>query len=96
MRTVKIKICGITREVDVEMVSDLGADAIGFIVGVPSSPRNLSLDKAEKLIGRVPVFVKSVVVMVPKSLEELIRTCKKLSPQALQIHGENIGDTYSL
>jgi phosphoribosylanthranilate isomerase len=90
MRTVKVKICGITREEDVKIVSDLGVDAIGFIVGVPSSPRNLSLNKAKELIRRVPVFVKSVLVMVPKNLEEIIRTCEKLSPNALQIHGENI------
>ena len=96
MRTVKVKICGITQEEDVTMVSDLGADAIGFVVGVPSSPRNLSLNSAEKLIGLVPVFVKSVLVMVPKSFEELLRTCEKLNPQALQIHGENIRDISSL
>lgn len=96
MRTVKVKICGITREEDVKMVSDLGADAIGFVVGVPSSPRNLSLNKAEKLIGVVPVFIKSVLVMVPKSLKELFRTCEKLNPSALQIHGEKILDASSL
>jgi phosphoribosylanthranilate isomerase len=96
MRTVKVKICGITREEDVKIVSDLGADAVGFVVGVPSSPRNLSLNKAEKLIGVVPVFVKSVLVMVPKSLKELFRTCEKLNPSALQIHGENIIDASSL
>ncbi|GAF92711.1 unnamed protein product, partial [marine sediment metagenome] len=39
MRTVKVKICGITREEDLKMVSTFGADAVGFIVGVPSSPR---------------------------------------------------------
>jgi phosphoribosylanthranilate isomerase len=96
MKTVKVKICGITREEDVKIVSNLGADAVGFIVGVPSSPRNLSLNKAEKLIGIVPSFVKSVLVMVPKSLKELFRTCEKLNPSALQIHGENILDTSSL
>jgi len=96
MRTVKVKICGITREEDVKMVSDLGADAIGFVVGVPSSPRNLSLNMAKKLIRLVPVFVKSVLVMVPKSLEELLRTYEKLNPHTLQIHGENIRDTSSL
>ena len=88
-----MKICGITRGEDVKIVSNLGADAMGFIVGVPSSPRNLSLNKAEKLIGLVPVFVKSVLVMVPESLEELLRTCEKLNPHVLQIHGENILDT---
>jgi phosphoribosylanthranilate isomerase len=54
------------------------------------------LNEAEKLIGVVPVFVKSVLVMVPKSLKELFRTCEKLSPSALQLHGEKILDASSL
>ena len=96
MRTVRVKICGITREEDIKMVSDLGADAIGFVVGIPASPRNLSLNKAEKLINLVPIFVKSVLVTVPQSLKELLRTCEKLSPHILQIHGETIRDISSL
>jgi phosphoribosylanthranilate isomerase len=96
MRTVKIKICGITRVEDVKIVSDQGADAVGFVVGVPSSPRNLSLDEAKKLIGVVPGYVKSVLVMVPKSPKELVQTCIKLNPCALQIHGEYILDASSL
>jgi len=96
MRTVKVKICGITREEDLKMVSDLGADAIGFVVDVPSSPRNISLKKAEKFIRFVPVFVKSVLVMVPKSIDELVLTCEKLNPNILQIHGENILDASTL
>ena len=84
-----MKICGITREADLKMVSDLGADAVGFIVGVPSSPRNISIKKAEKLIKLVPIFIKSVLVMVPKNIDELIKTYEKLNPDAIQIHRDH-------
>ena len=47
MKRVKVKICGITRKEDLDAASALGADAVGFVVGVPSSPRNLSLKEAE-------------------------------------------------
>jgi phosphoribosylanthranilate isomerase len=60
----QVKICGITRDEDLEAVIDAGADAVGFVVGVPSSPRNLSPERASELVKQVPVFTKTVMVMV--------------------------------
>jgi phosphoribosylanthranilate isomerase len=90
MGRVRVKICGITRREDLDAAVAAGADAVGFVVGAASSPRNIALEKAEKLIRQVPPFVKSVLVMVPASLEELVETCKALNPDAVQIHGENL------
>ena len=90
MNAVRVKICGITRKEDLDATAAAGADAVGFVVGVASSPRNLSLSEAEKLIRQVPSFVKSVLVTVPKSLGELVETCKRLNPDAVQIHGTSM------
>jgi phosphoribosylanthranilate isomerase len=92
MRMVRVKICGITREEDLDAAAAAGADAVGFVVGVASSPRNVSLTEAEMLIRQVPPFVKSVLVTVPASLEDLVETCEKLNPEAVQIHGEKLPD----
>jgi phosphoribosylanthranilate isomerase len=89
MNTVRVKICGITRKEDLDAAAAAGADAVGFVVGVASSPRNLSLNEAEKLIRQVPPFVKSVLVTVPRSIDEF-ETYEKLNPDAIQIHGENL------
>jgi phosphoribosylanthranilate isomerase len=89
MRTVRVKICGITRKEDLDAAAAAGADAVGFVVGVASSPRNLALEKAEKLIRQVPPFVKSVLVTVPKSIDEFEKY-EKLNPDVIQIHGENL------
>ena len=89
MRTVKVKICGITKEEDLEAACRIGADFIGFVVGVPSSPRNLELEEAEHLIKLVPKDVKSVLVTVPKSLEEVLEACRLLKPSLIQLHGED-------
>lgn len=89
MRRVRVKICGITRKEDLDTAAVAGADAVGFVVGVASSPRNIALEKAEKLIRQVPPFVKSVLVTVPKSIDEF-ETYEKLNPDAIQIHGENL------
>jgi phosphoribosylanthranilate isomerase len=92
MNAVRVKICGITRKEDLDAAAAAGADAVGFVVDVASSPRNISLTDAENLIRQVPPFVKSVLVMVPTSLEDLVKACKALNPDAVQIHGENLQD----
>jgi phosphoribosylanthranilate isomerase len=88
MRKVRVKICGITREEDLAVAVTAGADAVGFLVGVPSSPRNLTLERAERLVKQVPVFVDSVVVTVPDSIDSLVEIYDRLRPTAIQIHGE--------
>lgn len=88
MNAVKVKICGITREENLKVAINAGADAVGFVVGVPSSPRNLSLERAAELVGQVPVFTKTVLVMVPHSLEEIVEAYEAVRPDAFQIHGE--------
>jgi phosphoribosylanthranilate isomerase len=89
MNAVRVKICGITRKEDLNAAVAAGADAVGFVVGVASSPRNIVLEKAEKLIRQVPPFVKSVLVTVPRGIDDF-EMYEKLNPDAIQIHGENL------
>ena len=89
MTVVRVKICGITRKEDLDVAAAAGADAVGFVVGVASSPRNLSLSEAERLIRQVPPFVKSVLVTVPRSIDDFA-AYEKLNPDVIQIHGENL------
>jgi phosphoribosylanthranilate isomerase len=55
----RVKICGITQDEDLVAALDAGADALGFVVGVPSSPRNLPLERAAELVRLVPVFSRA-------------------------------------
>ena len=88
MRRIRVKICGITREEDLNAAVAVGADAVGFLVGVPSSPRNLTLERAKTLLKQVPVFVDSVVVTPPESMKRLAEICETLKPSAIQLHGK--------
>ncbi|MEM2909842.1 MAG: phosphoribosylanthranilate isomerase [Nitrososphaerota archaeon] len=90
MTYVRVKICGITREQDLADAVDAGADAVGFVVASPLSPRNLTYERAKELIKKVPVFVDSVVVTVMADVDELLRVCNLLRPSALQIHSNNL------
>ncbi len=55
MRT-RIKICGLTREVDVDAAVAAGADAIGFVF-YPPSPRYVAPQRAAELVTRIPPSV---------------------------------------
>lgn len=70
-RPVEMKICGMTREQDIEKALELGADYIGVIV-YPKSPRGVSLERAEGLVEYIPAG-KRVVVDVNAGTDELER-----------------------
>jgi phosphoribosylanthranilate isomerase len=83
----KVKICGIKSERDLAMAINAGADAAGFITEVPvDSPRKITLNEASRLIALVPVFVTSVLVIMPKNADEAIEMIHTAKPAAVQIH----------
>jgi phosphoribosylanthranilate isomerase len=87
MDSVKVKICGITCERDLQATTAAGADAVGFVVDVPSSPRNLPWTVARRLVARVPSSTLSVLVTVPTDLTSLVEACRAVGPDATQLHG---------
>ncbi|MCS7102877.1 MAG: phosphoribosylanthranilate isomerase [Candidatus Korarchaeum sp.] len=87
MRRVKVKICGLKREEDLMLACELGVDIVGFVVGVPSSPRNLNIEEAARLMRGIPEGVRSAIVTVPQSLKQLSEAYYKLKPDLIQVHG---------
>lgn len=87
MSRVRVKVCGITSFKDLRMVVEAGADAVGFVVNVAESPRNLSINEAEKLIKSTPILVETVVVTVPKDPRYLEKIYEGLNPDIIQVHG---------
>jgi phosphoribosylanthranilate isomerase len=87
MSRTRIKICGLTREADVDEAVDAGADALGFVL-YAKSPRHVSAARAAELIARLPPFVTPVLLFVNASPSE-VRLATELLPQALlQFHGD--------
>jgi phosphoribosylanthranilate isomerase len=83
----KVKICGIQTEKDLEIAINAGADAVGFITDVPvDSPRKINLNEATRLIKKVPILVTSVLVIMPENAEQAIRMINMAKPAAVQIH----------
>jgi len=83
----KVKICGLKTERDIKMAVNAGADAVGFITEVPvDSPRKISISEASRLISKVPVFISSVLVIMPKNADEAIIMIDEAKPTEVQIH----------
>jgi phosphoribosylanthranilate isomerase len=87
MSRTRIKICGLTREADVDDAVDAGADALGFVLYAKSS-RALTLERAAVLIGRLPPFVTPVLLFVNASPGELLQATQALPHALLQFHGD--------
>ena len=87
MSRTRIKICGFTREADVDDAIDAGADAIGFVL-YAKSPRHVALDRAAALAARLPPFVTPVLLFVNASPSEVQRATDRLPQALLQFHGD--------
>ena len=85
----KVKICGIKSESELALALNAGADAVGFITDVPvDTPRKISLEIAANLISKVPIFVTSVMVIMPENADIAIEMVQKARPSAVQIHND--------
>ena len=83
----RIKICGLTREADVDAAVEAGADAIGFVL-YPASPRYVTPQRAAELAKRIPPFVDVVGLFVNAAPEAVRAACAELPINLLQFHGD--------
>jgi len=79
----RIKICGLTREQDV----DAGADAVGFVL-YAGSPRHVTAQRAAVLARRLPAFVTPVLLFVNADAPEVIASTAALAGATVQFHGD--------
>ena len=83
----RIKICGLTREADVDAVVEAGADAVGFVL-YPQSPRYVSPERAAALAARLPAFVTPVLLFVNASPTFIVESIEAVPQALLQFHGD--------
>jgi phosphoribosylanthranilate isomerase len=86
-RRTRIKICGLTREADVDAAVEAGADAVGFVF-YPKSPRAITLARAAELAKRLPPFVMPVGLFVNAADAEVAAACAAIPQLLLQFHGD--------
>lgn len=84
----RTKLCGLTREYDLDAAVDAGADMVGVVSRVPiETPRELAPDRAAALVDRVPESVTSVLVTMPDTPDEGVALVDRVAPDAIQVHG---------
>ncbi|MDP2256149.1 MAG: phosphoribosylanthranilate isomerase [Polaromonas sp.] len=83
----RIKICGLTREQDVDAAVAAGADAVGFVL-YPPSPRHVTAERAAELARRLPPFVTPVLLFVNANATEIIAACTRIPMALVQFHGD--------
>jgi phosphoribosylanthranilate isomerase len=83
----RIKICGLTREQDVDAAIAAGVDAIGFVL-YAKSPRAVSAQRAAELAKRLPPFITPVLLFVNAPATEIIAACAMVAGATVQFHGD--------
>lgn len=83
----RIKICGLTREQDVDAAVAAGADAVGFVL-YRQSPRHVSIERAAELARRLPPFVTPVLLVVNEPATNIVAACARIPGATLQFHGD--------
>ena len=84
---VRIKICGITNLEDALLVSELGADALGFIF-YPESPRKVAPAAARAIIAQLPPLVTTVGVFVDEDAAAVRELAARVGLDWVQLHGQ--------
>ena len=87
----RIKICGLTREQDVDAAVDAGADAVGFVL-YPASPRGVTAARASQLASRLPPFISPVLLFVNESPVASQQALAAVPGALAQFHGDESPD----
>lgn len=87
MKNPLIKICGITSEEEIGYIAKAGINYAGFVLFFSKSKRNLSLERAENLVAKLPADIASVAVTVSPTKEQ-VEAVVDAGFSAIQIHGK--------
>ncbi|WP_207745945.1 phosphoribosylanthranilate isomerase [Clostridium sp. D53t1_180928_C8] len=90
MSNVKVKFCGLFREMDIEYANKLNPDYIGFVFA--KSRRQVTKDKAIYLRNRLNSNIKAVGVFVDEDIEKIIDLLTIGVIDIAQLHGSERED----
>jgi len=91
MNQYKIKICGITNQIDALHAVDAGADALGFIF-YKKSPRYVSPNVVKSIASNLPPFIFPVGVFVNEEAKVVRNIVDECGLALAQIHGDETAD----
>lgn len=86
----KIKICGIKRIEDIEIVNKYKPDYIGFVFYKNS--RYVDFETAKKLKSKLDKSIRTVGVFVNEPIDFIVKLCISNVIDAVQLHGDEDDD----
>jgi phosphoribosylanthranilate isomerase len=82
----KIKICGLSRQPDIDAVNQVLPDYIGFVF--VKSRRQVNADTARELKHRLSPSIKAVGVFVNEDIHPIVSLCNSHIIDIIQLHGD--------
>lgn len=82
----RIKICGISRDVDIAYVNEAKPDYIGFVFA--QSKRQVTKEQAERLKKMLDTEIMTVGVFVNDTVERMVELVDKGIIDVIQLHGQ--------
>lgn len=83
----KIKICGLRRQEDIDIVNKYKPDFAGFIIDFPKSFRSIEPDKVKNLTQNLDKEIKPVGVFVDEEVGTVIKLLNDDAIEIAQLHG---------
>ena len=85
----RVKICGIRRVEDALAAVDVGADAVGCLVGLDyATPDRVDPQSARAIFAALPPFVSRVLVTHRTGLAEVTALMRESGATVAQLHGD--------
>ncbi len=87
----RIKVCGMKEEENLQDLLELQPDYVGFIF-YENSPRFMGETLGAEVIRQVPKNIRKVGVFVNASINQIVQTVKTYGLDFVQLHGDEMPD----
>ena len=84
----QVKICGLSRLVDIDIVNKERPDYCGFIINYPKSKRSLSPEDLSPLLARLGTHISPIGVFVDQPLDLVAGILNRTKIAVAQLHGK--------
>lgn len=88
----RVKICGLRRHKDIEIVNECLPDYVGFIINYPKSFRSVSVRQVQEMVRELDPSIQAVGVFVDEEIENVISCIKETGIDIVQLHGHESDD----
>ncbi len=89
----RVKVCGLTHADDVALALEAGADALGFVVHLPS-PRHVEPHHVADLLAQRSAPALAVLVLVEATPQQASEALELSGADAIQLCGEQSADQW--